>query len=253
MGRSRTTSTVIDVHLRAMRRIWQCGARVSRSTYTSLLGGGKMPFFSPPDDLDRPHRPAPGPKPAVWAQPPELVIPGILPERMRLAETEAGTITLVELRAFPQGCWWEIVATVRASDDWATARRAWNVLFGTDSRRTADGGLPPELLRFGLQYSDGSSASTLTRVPVVVDETLPPPTPPVLYVRPTSAGPSHDPDWLRISIGLWQWPLPPDGPFELVFEYPLISVAETRFEFSGTRIREAAEEAFSTTPRSSIV
>lgn len=207
-----------------------------------------MAFFRPPEDHEEPGRRHQGPPPAEWAHAPELVLPGILPERLRLADTAEGSLTLIELRAYPEGCWWELSAIVRAPDDWATASRAWNVLFGADRPVTAAGELPRELVRFGVRYRDGSSASTLTRVPAMRDDSRPPPEPPVLYARPTRAGVVYDSEWLQIGLGLWQWPLPPDGPFELLFEYPLIDVPETTLVLDGTRIRAAAADAIDLTP-----
>jgi hypothetical protein len=73
-------------------------------------------FFRPPDQPDERRPRHGGPSPAEWASPPELVLPGILPLRRRLAETAAGAITLVELRAYREGCWWDLRATLRAPD-----------------------------------------------------------------------------------------------------------------------------------------
>jgi hypothetical protein len=60
---------------------------------------------------------------------------------------------------------------------------------------------------------------------------------PVLHPRGGGIG------GLRHRTDLWLWPLPPPGPLTVVFEWPDEGIAETRKEFDGAAIVEAAGRA----------
>ena len=83
------------------------------------------------------------------------------------------------------------------------------------------------------------TATTLRRVPRTIEDGVAPPEPPVLYPRPRHGGESG-PDWIELHMALWLWPLPPAEAFELVLEYPVIGVAETRMPVDGALIVAAA-------------
>lgn len=142
-----------------------------------------MTFFEPPAPVEEPEfrYPEHGP----WFEPPKLTSAGILPMNRVLARTDHGAVVLTEIRAYPTGCWWEIAAAVRRPATQVARRRIWNTMAGVAADSDP---LPPELLRFGVHYGDGTTATTLRRVPATIEDGVAPPEPPVLYPRPQHGG-----------------------------------------------------------------
>jgi hypothetical protein len=106
-------------------------------------------------------------------------------------------------------------------------------------RRTAGEGLDPDLLRLGIQFSDGRKATNIdwatpSRMHGAPDE---PPEGPVLLPRSGGGGGGR---WRQ---GFWVWPLPPEGALAFVCEWPAADIPETRNEIDSALVREAAAGA----------
>jgi hypothetical protein len=99
----------------------------------------------------------------------------------------------------------------------------------------SSGELPPELFRFGVEFSDGSKATTLGGHPFEFEGDQPPPGP-VLMERGGSGGGG---DWEQ---GYWVWPLPPEGPLAFVCEWPAKGIPLTRHEIDAKVVRDSAAE-----------
>jgi hypothetical protein len=69
--------------------------------------------------------------------------------------------------------------------------------------------LPPELLRFGVEFSDGRRATT-------VGPPRPPDSSPNIVLMQRGGGGDSD----GRELGFWIWPLPPEGPLTLAGEWP---------------------------------
>ena len=92
-------------------------------------------------------------------------------------------------------------------------------------RRTSEGGLDPELLRFGIQFSDGRKATNIdTRIPSRTPGVDEPPGGLVLSPRGGGGGQGR---WRQ---DFWVSPLPPAGPLAFVCEWPVAAIPETRNE-----------------------
>jgi hypothetical protein len=100
------------------------------------------------------------------------------------------------------------------------------------------GELPADLLRFGVQYSDGTKATSVGSpgwaTPAGPDE---PPPGPVLSPFGGSGG-GH-----RWESQFWLWPLPPPGDLAFVCEWPSKGIPLTRTAVDAGLIRAAAERA----------
>jgi hypothetical protein len=97
-------------------------------------------------------------------------------------------------------------------------------------------------LRFGVQFPDGSKASTgAMQMPARFDDPSFQPTPPVLYLQNRGAG-SGD-DELGGSGTLWLWPLPTAGDLRLVAQWTDMGIGESSITLDGGQLREAAAAA----------
>jgi hypothetical protein len=96
--------------------------------------------------------------------------------------------------------------------------------------RGPGGELPPELLRFGVEFSDGQRATTLGGRPRPDGE----PPEAVLIGRGGGGGGGQ---W---ELGFWLWPVPPPGSLTFAVEWPLHNVELTKQEIDAGPILEAA-------------
>jgi hypothetical protein len=189
-----------------------------------------MSFFesipSPP-----PPEPVPSQTPA-WMRPDE-VIPGAVPGESLLARTDQAAVALGSVRAYPNG--FEFTLHVRT-------RQVSEFGIGADPferRRRWLGQQDQDHLRLGILYTDGRRAATTGRswpADDAGDEQL-------ILIPDGSSGNDHHWDG-----DFWVHPLPPDGPVTFVVSWPRYDVAETRVEFDGAAIREAAGRAVSLWP-----
>ena len=197
-----------------------------------------MSFFEPPPVLDEPPEHVPPP----WLQPPRDVLAALVPDRRILARTAAVAVLLSHVDVYPTGCQFRLrVAARRPVDmdleDWWNLR---DVLFDGSGRRharQATAGLPDEVPRFGVQFSDGTKATTTGAFPGAPLTGTP--EGPVLFGHGGGGGGSeYD---VAMNWPLWLWPLPPREDFDLVVEWPALGITMTRTKVDGRAINEAAQ------------
>ena len=98
-----------------------------------------------------------------------------------------------------------------------------------------DEDLPPEFLRFGIEFPDGARVTNLTAPwPISPDATEP-----LHGLEPRGGGGSD----VEYEQEFWVWPLPEDGVVAFVCEWPAQGIPETRVEIEGELIAEAAARA----------
>ncbi|WP_285247447.1 hypothetical protein [Pseudarthrobacter sp. efr-133-R2A-89] len=97
-------------------------------------------------------------------------------------------------------------------------------------------------LLFGVQFPDGSKASTGSITPPFMpeDSTYRPESP-VLYLQNRGGGGGGDE--LAGSGTIWLWPLPPAGDLRLVAQWTGMGIPESSITLDGTQLREAAAGA----------
>ena len=108
--------------------------------------------------------------------------------------------------------------------------------------RKAGGELPPELLRFGVEFADGPKGTT-TGGPGTAAEGDPPAGP---LLMPRDGGGGGD----RWDQSFWLWPLPPPGPVAFVVEWPSEGIELTRHEVDAAPILEASKGSTTLWPES---
>lgn len=131
-----------------------------------------------------------------WLGPPQRTLSGVVPLECTLAQNEKVAVCLVCLKAYPSG--FEVDMAIVSGDENADIQ---SVPFGSRRFRAATGGeVPPEMLRFGVQFADGAkAANTQFTAHPGGDE----PSVPVILERGGSGG---DGRWDQ---SYWIWPLPP--------------------------------------------
>jgi hypothetical protein len=187
-----------------------------------------------------------------WYGPPQGVLGGVVPLELLLARSNKAAVVIESATVYPTGM--EFVIDVR----WRERSEEWLFPEGFERRRRrAAGGLPDELFRSGVQFADGSKATSLGSgldMPLAVghgeeeaaeggtiaavddeeSEEESKPSGPVLAVHRAGGGGQ------RYSQSLWLWPLPPEGPFSFVCEWPALDIGLTRVEVDSALFREAA-------------
>jgi hypothetical protein len=185
-------------------------------------------FFEAPPPRDEPPRY----RTPEWVGPPEGTLPGVVPVERVLATTKRVAVCITRIAAYPTGFAFDVVTLTHRPDPEIDP-----LLFEQNRlvHRPAKPGIPPELLRFGVQFADGSKATNVggrdfpqgRRNPVG----------PVMMGRGGGGGGGR---WTQTQ---WVWPLPPPGPVAFVCEWPALDVPLTRAEFDAQVILDAADRA----------
>lgn len=188
---------------------------------------GMGEFFEPPPS--EPHVPEPRYRMPAWMGPPKGTLPAVVPFERVLARTETVAVCLARLAVYPTGFEFRVLTM---SDD---AERALDPFFleGRYRQQHPDDteGIPAEMLRFGLQFADGSKVTNVT--PHWPHPNTKPSTP--ILTEMGGGG-----DWDQT---FWIWPLPPPGPFTFVCEWPAVGIALTRHEIDAALILDAVPHA----------
>lgn len=133
------------------------------------------------------------------------------------------------LSAYPTGFEFELV-TMSADGD----GQIDPLLFEHPHRaRHREDELPPELLRFGVEFSDGRRATN-------IDEFDTDPARSGGPVLRAGGGSGGGGDWRQTQ---WVWPLPSPGVLSLVCEWPALDIPLTRTDLDAQVILEAATRA----------
>lgn len=166
----------------------------------------------------------------VWIGPPDNMLGVPFPLSVLLAHTPSVALHVHTGLAFPSGIEFslQLLQRERARDHFGGGPiHAWHM-----SRQGAE--LGPEVLRFGVELSDGRKATVFDRPPFG-DENGP--TGPVLMQRGGGGGDR------RYDMRFWLWPLPPPGDLAFVTEWPEQGVELTRRAVDTTPMLEAAASA----------
>jgi hypothetical protein len=165
-----------------------------------------------------------------WFGAPHGTLPGVVALERVLARTNRVAVCLTRLAAYPTGFELDI-ETMSAADqddlDPLMFRHHHRI------RRGMTDEIPPELLRFGVQFSDGSKATNTDGF----HHDKNPPAGPVMH---PGGGGGGGGSWRQTQ---WVWPLPPPGTLEIVCEWPALEIPLTRSALDAQLILDAAARA----------
>jgi hypothetical protein len=170
-GVSATTPLLLDRPVTARAQlsaaVW-LGEQLEQMAYEAVCGGLRarigrprlssieaVSFFEPP-----PLPPEPPPaerwEPLAWEGPPEDVLGGVVALELLLARSQMAAVAIGSATAYRTGL--EFTVELRLRED-----RQDRVWMGPpwEHRRSRSGELPDDLFRVGVQFEDGSKATTL--------------------------------------------------------------------------------------------
>lgn len=192
-----------------------------------------MASFFPPDPPSDDVGDVPAFEPTPWWRPPEDEVPVLVPLAERIAVTPQLAVLLVCARVYSDGVEFRVERRFRRGDlserDWQLAQWGFHGPLGMGD---------PGRLRYGVGLGDGRK--------VLMDGPgagSPFGDPPDGSLTQSDGSGSGSERFYRTEDGLWLWPLPPEGPLELVMEWPAQDIPESRVVLDGGRLREAAAGA----------
>ena len=166
-----------------------------------------------------------------WIGAPQATLPGVVAMELVLARTEAVAVCVSRLAAYPTGFEFDVV-TMTAPDQAGLDPMLFHDYHQDFGRGGADA-IPPEMLRLGIQFADGSKATNIGGFPHHRQS----PDAPLMVAGGGGGGGG------RWSQSQWVWPLPPPGPLTLVCEWPAMDIPLTRHELDAQTILDAAGRA----------
>jgi hypothetical protein len=184
-----------------------------------------MAFFKPP-----PPQPPSGPRQPVlheWDEP-EDSLGREAPLQFVIARSHAAIVAVRRITAYHNGFAFEVSVRLLPGHELTDP----SDFFGVRALRRTHDGLPDELFRFGLEFADGSTVTSL-EVTGIGGPTRP--------RGPILAGGGGGGGDRRFDMRYWVWPLPPPGKLTFLSEWPAQGLALTRREIDTGPIRTAAE------------
>jgi hypothetical protein len=207
-------------------------------------------FFTPPPRP--PHEPEPRYRSPAWIGPPSGTLPGVVELETVLARTDEVAVCLRGVFAYPTGLSFDVV-TMGGPDaaeldldphSMMLHRHRHRHRHRRHTGRGRDEELPPEMLRFGLEFADGTRVTNVGNDPWLAmadagdeDDDSFTPRAPTLTEHGGGGGGT---DWEQ---SYWLWPLPPPGRLTVVCEWPVARIPVTRVELDTAPIHAAAARA----------
>ncbi|MCW3020324.1 MAG: hypothetical protein JWN10_2632, partial [Solirubrobacterales bacterium] len=190
-----------------------------------------MDFFEPPPKRDLPPEPRRYRTPE-WMGPRENVAPAVAPLELVLVNTGEVAVFVTGALVYANGFEMTLTALFKEESELHDPIGMRSHRF---RRGAPDGEIPPEMLRFGIQFSDGRKATNVDGPPLVGTDARP--DGPLLTSRGGSGGGQ------RWNQRLWAWPLPPRDELLFVCEWPAQAIELTTAALDAEAIRSAATRA----------
>ena len=169
---------------------------------------------------------------------PDNILGEPVPINLLLARSPKAAVSVQHVTAFPNGFELRVVARCRPNGE------LWDPMHGLAGFRgrpgVRGGEMSDEILRFGIQFADGSKATSLG--PPMIGPTDKTQKGPILQPAGGASGGSV------AEMTFWVWPLPPAGALVFVCEWPKYRIPLTRKEVDASIIRDAAKRAIELWP-----
>lgn len=179
--------------------------------------------------------------PPPWAGAPAYELPSVVHLGRFVSRTPWRVVAVKSAEVFSTGCVFNLSWLFRrdgqSDDDWADLQH----LFFQPGRGIRRGREQQTGLMFGVQFPDGSKASTGTLGPHGFVERGQEPEPPALVLNNGGGGGGEDE--FQGTGTLWLWPLPPAGGLRLVSQWRDFGLEETSIMLDGGTLRDAATAA----------
>jgi len=160
-----------------------------------------------------------------------------VPLRLVLARTDRIAVALVGATAFSTGATLALAVRSRRSDAQDFFGDPFEMPFGHPLRRAQHGGeLDPDVLRFGVQFSDGGKATTSGGSSSRVGDDQEP-SGPLLFERGGGGSPAD------YTSEFWLWPLPPPGPVTFAVEWPAREIELSKQQVDASVFIDASEQS----------
>ena len=176
--------------------------------------------------------------PPPWAAAPAYELPAVVQIGTFLSRTPEMVVAVKSADVYSTGCVfgvsWLIRRGSQSDEDWADLQH----LFFQPGRGIRRGTGRQTGLMFGVQFPDGSKASTGALGPQVFMDREQQPEPPTLSLNNGGGGGGEDE--LAGTGTLWLRPLPPAEDLRLVAQWTDFGLAETSIMLDGGRLRDAA-------------
>lgn len=184
-------------------------------------------FFERPAPVEDPGPPPPSPP---WTGPPHGVLPGAAPLELVIAANARAAVYVGRCSAYTTGFELELRVLVAPGAD------QLDPSLGGVFHRPGRGNNYDEMLRFGLEFSDGRKATNVGG-PGMVPHKGEEPEGPLLRSLGGGGGGGR---WHQ---DFWVWPLPPAGPLAFVCEWPAAEIPLTRAEIDAQPLLDASTRA----------
>jgi hypothetical protein len=193
-------------------------------------------FEAPPPQPEALVEEAEGP---AWFTSPRGVLPCSIPLNEIIARNDKVVIAVSGAVAYGSG--FELSVVVFLGRD--PSLRLSDPFNNRPEDSHGGGDLAPEMLRFGLEYGDGRKSANTNARPQYDDGEADPGHPTLVARGGRGGGRQWQQDF-------WCWPLPPEGPLQLVCEWPSMEIPLTRREIEARLILDGAARAQEIFPES---
>lgn len=170
--------------------------------------------------------------PAPWWKPSDEELPALFPIGETIAQSDTAALILSSARVYSNGVEFVIDRRLRR---YGISNREWQQMQWQIHGHA--GIRDPDRLRYGLVLGDGQQLILDQPSGMFVER----PEKHSLALSGGNGGGSED--FYRFDDGMWLWPLPPEGPLEVVAQWPAFGVPESHVVLDSAPLLELASQA----------
>jgi hypothetical protein len=186
-------------------------------------------FPDPPEAPEEPEDDDPQP---VWLNPPEDVLPGIVPVELIIGRSAQAVVMLTGMRAFTTGVAMTLLVRTRVR---MTRFDLNEEVFDGPYRHDQDVAWRRDRLKWGFEFADGRRATSVDPWPDPADAQPPD--------RPVLSGGGGGGGARAVERDYWLWPLPPAGKLTVVCQWPQLGIGPTTSQIDADQVVDAATRA----------